>query len=105
MSAITKFKEPGSGLTMELGKWYVLSDSGSYYSADGFATPEAAVEWFKTTEDYDGAPYSVGVPEYTSAKGYQGLDFCANALKADDLRDFWMREDRELYDECNPKEV
>jgi hypothetical protein len=92
----TVFKEPGSGLIMLLGKWYVLSDSGSAYGAYGFDSVALAVEWWSTSAylTFELASTDIAVPVWLAIENCwdASWDF-ANVLKADELKRFWQTSD------------
>lgn len=88
------FVEPGSGLQMILGCWYLLSDSGSYYSARGFKDPDRARKAAGQLKDYDLSPEDVAVAVCMPASPDNlGMINLCNIVKADDLLTFWSLTD------------
>lgn len=83
------FKEEGSGLIMEPDKWYVLSDSGSAYTAEGFITAAHAMVWCRGLEGQAAGAANAEVPAYDRERhewtGQDGV----NIMLGGDLRDFW----------------
>lgn len=87
-----RFTEVGSGLVMELGKWYVLSDSGSAYTSQGFDSPEAARHWWRTEghtehEWPDSLFRELAVPQFINGAWVESDS--PQCMKADDLLVFW----------------
>ena len=96
--ATQSFVEPGSGMTMTLGKFYLLSDSGGIYHPEGFDTAEAAVEFTKSKEFEDTYGVQeegwVGIPKFVSPEeGWPEDMYGVNAFKADDLKAFHEKQD------------
>lgn len=85
------FVEPGSGLVMELGKWYLLSDSGSFYSARGYVDARKARRAALRLKNYDLKPDDVGVVGVALPPG-DGMGYLCNIVLADDLLLFWAKE-------------
>lgn len=89
---VSNFQEPGSGLFMEMDRWYILSDSGSYYHRDGFASEAEALAWAKSPEGVEAGAGDAVVPVFTGpATAWQGVD-AANIMFARDLYDYWVCE-------------
>lgn len=89
---MTTFVEPGTGLTMTLGKWYVMSDSGSAFCDTGFDSPEAAQQWWKDEGrevfEFPGETKpTLIVPKFIDGD-WDDFD-SPQILKADDLLKFW----------------
>lgn len=87
---ITHFRDPECGYEMELGKWYVLSDSGSCYTGEGFESFDAAAAWWNGEgRDMYELPSSVHVPLREPAwLGPEAGWYCAyspQALRAFDI--------------------
>lgn len=112
--APTTFKEPGSGLTMQRDRWYILSDSGSSYSPYGFRTADEAREWFASpaARDLYGGELKLAQPSYLpptdedkvhgECGGWDDEWEAANVLLGLDLVNFWLSNDRQLFMELNP---
>jgi hypothetical protein len=82
---------------MELGKWYILSDSGSFYTPLGFVSPADAQRWWNDEGKalYEmPADHVLTVPKF--ADGAWAESDSPQVMKADDLLDFWLREDPEV---------
>lgn len=89
------FVEPGCGLKMLLGCWYMLSDSGSYYSQRGFRDPKRAVTAALGLRGYGLAPGDTGVCHPAKADDLGMANLC-NVVKADDLLTFWALTEPDL---------
>lgn len=90
-----KFKEPGSGLLMHLGLWYVLSDSGSSYSGMGYATWELARARALGMKEYELSERDIAVCPWPpdNLRDPMPESTIANVVKADALLLFWCIED------------
>lgn len=91
------FVEPGTGLRMKRNLWYILSDSGSLYSQEGYGTPTEARLWVLNAKQYGLTEDEV--TEHWTASGNDPMpepNLC-NIVKAESLRDFWLANDREYY--------
>ncbi|APL99330.1 putative pyrophosphatase [Bordetella phage FP1] len=87
---VETFKEPGSGLVMDITKFYVLTDSGSYLTPKGFDTAEAAINWCHSPGGEEAGALEFGVPEFAGPqKGWPEM-YATNVLFARDLYDFWI---------------
>ena len=87
---VSAFKEEGSGLEMNINRWYVLSDSGSFYCADGFPTAEEALAWAKSPAGIEAGAEGAVIPTFINGKeGWKDTDG-ANVFFARDLYDFWQ---------------
>jgi hypothetical protein len=95
------FKEPGSGLLMLIGRWYLLSDSGSAYFPHGTDSAEEGRELALRLQGHDLEPEDVIVPAYTPESAWSDMALC-NVLRADDLLHFWRTQDPETFRELNP---
>jgi len=106
----TTFKEPGSGLTMQRDRWYILSDSGSSYSPYGFRSVAEAREWFASpaARDLYGGELELAEPSYLPPVGHEthgewDSDWgVANVVLGLDLLNFWLSNDRATFMEFNP---
>ena len=87
---VTTFKEIGTGLDMDIDKFYVLTDSGSFYTSQGFDSAEDALNWARGPEGIEaGADRDVIVPTFADPQeGWPELSG-ANVFYARDLYDFW----------------
>lgn len=91
----SSFREPGTGIEMSLGLWYVISDSGGTYRNEGFVSPEAAHAWAKTAQARDtyGEDLTLEVPEWDPEKKcWKDMDV-ANVVKGQHCYEFWMDND------------
>lgn len=82
------FWEPGSGLNMQVGRHYILSDSGSFYTSEGFASVEAAQAFIAGMIEED-RPAGVEVVTFNGTDWSQAWGIC-NIILAESLRDFWL---------------
>lgn len=87
---VETFKEPGSGLTMDITKFYVLTDSGSYLTPKGFDTAEAAINWCHSPGGEEAGALEFGVPEFAGPEEGWPEMYATNVLFARDLYDFWI---------------
>jgi hypothetical protein len=88
------FRESGSGIEMELDKFYVLSDSASAYTATGFASAQEALDWTKSPEGIAAGAEDATIPTFTGT-GFEGVDG-VSIFKGSDLQAFWSQiEDEE----------
>ena len=99
MQHVRCFVEPESGVLMQLNRWYVLSDSGSCYEAEGFYSQQAALNWATSPEvckrfgiepEWVGAPTFINGEEAWDDGGDEG--FGVNVLYGRDLYDFWLAQ-------------
>jgi hypothetical protein len=96
-----RFKDPGSGLIMELGKWYLLSDSGSSYSSIGYADAQSAVRAALALPDHDLKVPDIATPTWVGPPAYWLNDWAAcNVLNADHLLAFWRETDPTMLATC-----
>jgi hypothetical protein len=90
---IRSFVEQGSGLRMDIDKWYLLSDSGSSYVNHGFSSSAAARAyasegWFM--QAYGLKTSDISIPKFKSAfEGWDDATACC-ILNGKDLLDFWQ---------------
>jgi hypothetical protein len=85
------FVEPGTGLLMSKTLWYITSDSGSYYTSQGFPTSEAAEKWFVNSEWHpDGEAH---LTTYNSVNHQFGDMEAANIVYGGNFYDFWRFND------------
>lgn len=84
------FKEEGSGLIMELDKWYVLSDSGSAYTSEGFASANHALAWCRSTLGCEAGAQDATVPAYDYERHEWSGPDGINIMFGRALRDFWI---------------
>lgn len=88
-----RFIEPGSGLTMNLDEWYILSDSGSAYSSTGWNSAENAVRAALDLTEYALSPEDVSVwCPINPANGVEDANV-ANVVRGLDLLIFWSATD------------
>lgn len=97
---VTTFKEVGTGLDMDINKFYVLTDSGSFYTSQGFDSAEDALNWARGPEGIEaGADRDVIVPTFADPQeGWPELSG-ANVFYARDLYDFWTANRIEIEGE------
>lgn len=97
---VTTFKEVGTGLDMDINKFYVLTDSGSFYTSQGFDSAEDALNWARGPEGIEaGADQDVIVPTFAGPQeGWPELSG-ANVFYARDLYDFWTANRIEIEGE------
>lgn len=86
---VATFKEEGSGLTMNIGLWYVLGESGGVYRAAGFASAEEALSWARSPEGIAAGAGEAAVPAFRGPADGWGPLGTANVFFARDLYDFW----------------
>ncbi len=96
------FVEPGSGVDMKLGLWYILAENGASYTSDGFATVADAMTWCYSEEGRKAhGEFRVGKPIWDPEKiTWRNFgDTAANIVEARHLYQFWLRNDpRQLSD-------
>lgn len=93
------FKEPGSGLLMQLGRWYIVSDSGSYHTERSFSDSDQAERWL-LDNGYSKDEISIAGWDY-SKKELFGMDNLACVVEADALLAFWQHDDPDFLEEVN----
>lgn len=85
---VETFLEPGTGLTMDLDKFYIISDSGSSFTPVGFSSVEEATRWAQASASTFG-DLEVTVPKFKGAsEGWDEMGSC-NVVAARDLLEFW----------------
>jgi len=94
---VEDFVEEGCGCRLRLDRWYALSDSGTAFSTEGFATAEEALAWIQAPEqceEYGHDPDWAGIPPWDPEEfnwddgGDSG--FGINVVYGRDLYDFWQ---------------
>lgn len=92
------FIEPVSGLRMEVGKFYLISDSGGSYSPNGFLTIGEAMDYIASESfQKEYGDETLFVPKYDLENHHWLIPLEAmNAVKADDCLDFWRFNDPEM---------
>lgn len=101
---VETFRDPGTGIEMSPDLWYIVSDSGSAYTSEGFPAPENALRWI----DAHGREYGIEgpdsfVPKFLGAtEGWEPMG-ATNVLLGANVRDFFMSNDREGWDFMNPQ--
>lgn len=93
--ATGEFREPGTGAMMRLDAWYIISDSGSVFSPEGYATAEEAERAAITLPEHELTPADVSVwrPE-NAAHGF-AEPILANVVLGLDMLLFWLANDSE----------
>ena len=93
---VSEFTEEGSGLTMRLDRWYVLSDSGSCYYPEGFEDSALALKWIQSSyacTEFGHKPEDAGIPPWDPGErcwgDYGDGGFSINVMYGRDLYDFW----------------
>jgi len=88
MQHVETFLEPGSGLEMELDKFYILSDSGHFYTDRGFESADAALNWAQSAEGIAAGAEGAVVPTFRAGGFFEGQDG-VNIYLGRELRAFW----------------
>lgn len=88
MQHVETFLEPGSGLEMELDKFYILSDSGHFYTDRGFESADAALNWAQSAEGVAAGAEGAVVPTFQAGGFFEGQDG-VNIYLGRELRAFW----------------
>lgn len=89
MQHVETFLDPGSGLEMELDKFYIISDSGHYFTDRGFESADAALNWAQSAEGIAAGAQDAVVPTFHPAGGFfEGQDG-VNIYLGRELRAFW----------------
>ena len=88
MQHVETFLEPGSGLEMELDKFYILSDSGQFYTDRGFESADAALNWAQSAEGVAAGAEGAVVPTFRAGGFFEGQDG-VNIYLGRELRAFW----------------
>lgn len=92
-----EFKEPGSGLIMEMDQWYILADSGSAYYPKGFASSDEALAWAKSPAGVEAGADKAVVPQFVNGH-WEEIDG-VNIMRGGDLFSFWESDDPEFLNE------
>lgn len=88
MQHVETFLEPGSGLEMELDKFYLISDSGSFFTAQGFDSADQALNWAQSADGIAAGAQDAVVPTFQAGGFFEGQDG-ANIYLGRELRAFW----------------
>lgn len=88
MQHVETFLEPGSGLEMELDKFYIISDSGSFFTAQGFDSADQALNWAQSADGIAAGAQDAVVPTFQAGGFFEGQDG-ANIYLGRELRAFW----------------
>lgn len=88
MQHVETFLEPWSGLEMELDRFYILSDSGHFYTDQGFESADAALNWAQSAEGIAAGAEGAGVPTFRAGGFFEGQDG-VNIYLGRELRAFW----------------
>lgn len=101
------FVDEASGLTMRVDRYYILSDSGSSYTSEGFASVEDARRWWAGHGAAQWPGVDLVVPRYKQEEaGFDDVDE-ANIFLGADLRHLqeslmaerpWQRDDAATQD-------
>ena len=105
---VVEFVEPGTGLKMRTDRWYIISDSGSFYISTGFTCPENALLWAKApfVQRQFGGRLELFQPRWNGpGLGYLDDFEAANVVCGAHLLDFWRSQDPESLREMNPGRV
>ena len=99
----TSFRDPGTGILMEDHLWYLLGDSGSAHTDQGFPSPEEAHSWaMEHAGDYGLEASSVISPIFLGrSEGWTDMTSC-NILKGAHVRSFFVHNDPEGWKYMNP---
>lgn len=98
---INNFVEPGSGLRMVLDHWYVLSDSGHFYTDQAFDSEAAAVHWWRTegAEQHEiprsilGFAPSISIPTFLGGKAGWEDSGVPRIIYSNHLLEYWLDDD------------
>lgn len=88
MQHVETFLDPGSGLEMELDKFYIISDSGHFYTDRGFESADAALNWAQSAEGVAAGAEGAVVPTFRAGGFFEGQDG-VNIYLGRELRAFW----------------
>lgn len=92
------FTDLNDGTRMQVGKWYLCSDSGGTWSEHGYDTPaEAKVAWLVIRQHEPfWRNFEMHTPTYLGPDKYwdekEGAGEGCMCLRAEDLLDFWRAE-------------
>lgn len=89
MQHVETFLDPGSGVEMELDKYYILNDAGGCVVDRGFESADDALAWAQSPEGVDAGALGAVIPTYHPAGYFEGQD-AVNIYCARDLRAYWM---------------
>lgn len=88
MQHVETFLDPGSGLEMELNKFYIISDSGSFFTAQGFDSADQALNWAQSADGIAAGAQDAVVPTFQAGGFFEGQDG-VNIYLGRELRAFW----------------
>ena len=88
MQHVETFRDPGSGLEMELDKFYILSDSGSFFTAQGFDSADQALSWAQSADGIAAGAQDAVVPTFQAGGFFEDQDG-VNIYLGRELRAFW----------------
>lgn len=88
MQHVETFLDPGSGLEMELDKFYIISDSGSFFTPQGFDSADQALNWAQSAEGIAAGAEDAVVPTFRAGGYFEGQDG-VNIYLGRELRAFW----------------
>ncbi|AGI11272.1 putative pyrophosphatase [Pseudomonas phage LKO4] len=88
MQHVETFLDPGSGLEMELDKFYIISDSGSFFTAQGFDSADQALNWAQSADGIAAGAQDAVVPTFQAGGFFEGQDG-VNIYLGRELRAFW----------------
>lgn len=110
MQHLDSFRDVGTGIVMWPDLWYVVSDSGSAYTSEGFHTPEAAADWMAEDQQVadfgqDSKPLPATIPDWLGKEqGWAELGAC-NVLKGEHCRDFFRHQDEDGWKFLNDSDA
>lgn len=104
MQHVDTFRDPSTGIEMSPDLWYIVSDSGSAYTSEGFDCVSEATDWMRQhAEEYGIDLKAVHVPVFLGAdRGWADLD-ATNVLLGANVRDFFRATDPEGWAFMNPQ--
>lgn len=88
MQHVETFLDPGSGLEMELDKFYIISDSGSFFTPQGFDSADQALNWAQSADGIAAGAHDAVVPTFRAGGFFEGQDG-VNIYLGRELRAFW----------------
>ncbi|QVJ12938.1 hypothetical protein [Pseudomonas phage PSA20] len=88
MQHVETFLDPGSGLEMELDKFYIISDSGSFFTPQGFDSADQALNWAQSADGIAAGAQDAVVPTFRAGGFFEGQDG-VNIYLGRELRAFW----------------
>lgn len=85
------YLDEATGLTMQTNRWYIVSDSGSFYTSQGFQTKDYALNYTESEEFIkDFGRCTVAVPVYDQATHQWNNNWDeVNIISAADNLDFY----------------